>query len=995
MTKFIQNLEDKTQSVLMEGLSDDAAELTGVDKEIVDDAVKGLSYANYLELGNAIDIGDAETVKEILGTVADLVPGDDIDLEESDPFYDKPIPGKKLAEPARSWGEILWKLSDRKLTKLYNQKMDACGGVYNPGTSAVTPIKKEMILRGLLTEGWPKGWRKPQDPWMPDVPVPSEFKKDGRVMKRRKGYKAWLQSEKDKASSARLKEVEDFELEEPIDMMGKPCYKCKKGYFTETGFHDDMDGVQHCTECGWQTNRYITKFESGTVEEEYIKGRAPNKSKNYLRKGGNKQQFKWRIELNNGKVLLRWADSRRNIDLSPEQHIIGVKSAKKIKEADNPSKPAAATPTQPAVTPPSAGSSIDAIAEPAETAVDVDNQEVQQGRKEVDDLDVGDEIEVADIDGEPAAGRVRNANGPGDTIVITGKGDEEHMIRKDSILSTPIIDVGVNGIQEGRVKDFYWDEAERMTREEFVAKYGKDLGEFWDSVRGVYEAKMLEKLKEQFGDKMKDKEIVEAVQDIDVGREIKVGSTIGLAGGQGGEVRAIMPRSFIGRAAKVRFYGSGNSGQEFFYVRIDDQNRVLPNRVNESLSEGRFEADADQLKRIMGTFKEYSKRGSSDSSIDYMILNTNQNLTNYALSQAYKKLGILSDPNLRTNKRAKKYAEKKGLEEGFGEETYDEMVEYWKQSLSQSIVRKGVFTELYNAAGKDIDELNTAIEEEAYSIADSYHGTGEGIGSSDQNHFIASVARSLGVEDVFGWNKPKLASDEDMERDKTTRHAKYNKAIRAEGLNEGEDFHFYVEPQEVGALVVSSKGEIHDFYEDETEARQVAEQLNTQYGKVEEDVSFLTFDEIEEIQRAAGIQVNEVKSGRFKSKAIGNTVKIVGQDDYGNSEHDGKIGTIISAERDPTFSQMVPFKIIYGIRLEDGTRAYVRRSNIRKIKIQETASGGATGAGAIASSPAAMNGMRSRNPSIYGQTKLRKKPEPKKRATREEAGEGIGRSKKK
>ena len=74
------------------------------------------------------------------------------------------------------------------------------------------------------------------------------------------------------------------------------------------------------------------------VSEIYIKGREPNKSKNYVRKGGNKQQFKWRIELNNGKVLLRWADSRYNAvhgQLSPGQHIIGVKSAKRVKNNDN------------------------------------------------------------------------------------------------------------------------------------------------------------------------------------------------------------------------------------------------------------------------------------------------------------------------------------------------------------------------------------------------------------------------------------------------------------------------------------------------------------------------------------------------------------------------------------------------------------------------------------------------------------------------------------
>ena len=66
MTKFIKNLTEQTQSVLQESLVDDAAKLTGIDSEIIDDAVKGLSFANYLELGNAIDIDDVDTTKEIL-----------------------------------------------------------------------------------------------------------------------------------------------------------------------------------------------------------------------------------------------------------------------------------------------------------------------------------------------------------------------------------------------------------------------------------------------------------------------------------------------------------------------------------------------------------------------------------------------------------------------------------------------------------------------------------------------------------------------------------------------------------------------------------------------------------------------------------------------------------------------------------------------------------------------------------------------------------------
>ena len=183
-----------------------------------------------------------------------------------------------------------------------------------------------------------------------------------------------------------------------------------------------------------------------------------------------------------------------------------------------------------------------------------------------------------------------------------------------------------------------------------------------------------------------------------------------------------------------------------------------------------------------------------------------------------------------------------------------------------------------------------------------------------------------------------------------------------------------------------------------------------------------------------------LKSGVFKSKAIGNTVKIMGPVDFGNDEHRGEIGVITNARREPTFSQMHPFIIMYSVKLESGEKIYIRRENIRKIKsvqetdqktiktkrgpcdhcrgtgkdnaigdpcimcagsgmrnyenMKETASGGATAAGAIASSPTALGGMVSRNTSIYGQTKLKKKPTPKKRPTREEAGDGVGRSKK-
>lgn len=416
------------------------------------------------------------------------------------------------------------------------------------------------------------------------------------------------------------------------------------------------------------------------------------------------------------------------------------------------------------------------------------------------------------------------------------------------------------------------------------------------------------------------------------------------------------------------------------------------------------------------------------------------------------------------------------LEEGYGEETFDEMVDYWKQSLSSSIVSKGVFTQLYDAANNNIDELNSAIADQAYSIAETYHGSGEGIGSSDQNHFIMHIGQSLGIDDLFGWNKPKdshpkdanwpHASDEEMDRDKANRGSRFknigegaskkigctecdevstetawekndgscpkcNNSTQGVAEDINESLHFFVDPQARGAIVMSSNGDIHDYYDDAAEARQVAAQLNAEYNAVEEgqnanktehsgakkgkgafygqkktakndsnkkrrenDKKAIVDEDINRMRQLAGL--NEVKSGNFNSKMIGKRVKIVSQEDSFGKNHFGEEGVIHRASREHTFSQMVPFIIEYGVELDSGEKITIRRESVRKIKqVKETASGGATGAGAIASSPAAMNGMQSRNPSIYGQTKLRKKPEAKKRPTREEAGDGIGRDKKK
>jgi len=78
-------------------------------------------------------------------------------------------------------------------------------------------------------------------------------------------------------------------------------------------------------------------------------------------------------------------------------------------------------------------------------------------------------------------------------------------------------------------------------------------------------------------------------------------------------------------------------------------------------------------------------------------------------------------------------------------------------------------------------------------------------------------------------------------------------------------------------------------------------------------------------------ELNEVKSGRFKSKAIGNRVKVTGTDDFGNSDHSGEIGTIINASREPTFSAMHPWVIVYSINLDNGKKVSYRRERVTNI----------------------------------------------------------------
>ena len=65
-----------------------------------------------------------------------------------------------------------------------------------------------------------------------------------------------------------------------MDMTGKKCKKCKKGKYTETSIHDDIDGVLHCDKCGHEVKRHTDDMKEQYIEQannlmERLLGEAP------------------------------------------------------------------------------------------------------------------------------------------------------------------------------------------------------------------------------------------------------------------------------------------------------------------------------------------------------------------------------------------------------------------------------------------------------------------------------------------------------------------------------------------------------------------------------------------------------------------------------------------------------------------------------------------------------------------------------------------------
>lgn len=54
-----------------------------------------------------------------------------------------------------------------------------------------------------------------------------------------------------------------------IDMTGKICKSCHKGKYKETSVHDDWEGKLHCSNCGDETKRWVSKVKEGETGPKF------------------------------------------------------------------------------------------------------------------------------------------------------------------------------------------------------------------------------------------------------------------------------------------------------------------------------------------------------------------------------------------------------------------------------------------------------------------------------------------------------------------------------------------------------------------------------------------------------------------------------------------------------------------------------------------------------------------------------------------------------
>jgi hypothetical protein len=572
---------------------------------------------------------------------------------------------------------------------------------------------------------------------------------------------------------------------EKVDMAGETCMECGKGQYTETSIFDDMDGIQHCSNCGHATERYINVGAVGYVEEDNKLLDKPTPTLKELSKKHNVSLGELGTQLTMGiKAELEHTSDRAIAKEIALDHLNELPDyydrLEKVEEADNPYAAPKAAPATTAIPPQSAASSIDALAQPTDTATDVDTEEHQ--RKEVDDLAVGDDIEVIDIDGDPTAVTVRNPRGPGETIIVQTDKGEEHIIKKIAVSGTPMIaeDLSRHVNVEYRDPDGY-----------FIVVHAAPAG-YWPIGKGRYAQKIDQTSFTNLDDAIEHAQLsISSLEEDDLstgnkGRSFRKPDryeeniAINFMNGAGYVAREIGVDQNTGniavkdtRATDRPIFLLGRDGKVINVKRIQDKQVTTMNEESPPGME-------DWIVKRKPEFKE--RYGKDWQEVLYATAWKQHNMKN-------------EEYEIDVNALQEQF--EKGLEE------HNEEAPSVQEGDSITVRRE-------HHIGNKVEEfVGTVID-----VSQDVHGYKIGVSFNDGEGDYRAWYHVNGA--LSGrWYDERIVLETD------------------ENINEDESFHFFVEPygDGHGADVMDSKGGIHDHYDDPALARQVAAELNAKYGK--------------------------------------------------------------------------------------------------------------------------------------------------------------------
>jgi len=1007
-------LDNVVENVLRESVVEDAAELVGIEKEDVADRISGLSFANYLELGNAVDIEDVETAREILGTVSEIE-----ESYRSTKYADMDYDSDEAWANDKKVRKII--TSIKKNPDLFpNVKWDGAwvvGGVRGRDVAKHfgTDLYELFNASGIQTWvdkygkdvyriGYDRNVREDRydEEKLLDKPTPTlkdlAKKHDMSLGDMGAQLAMGIKAEKEHTSDMlvaldHLNELPDYytkleKMEEADDITGGPSTKISQRLvkyidknirsfakqvarnsrksdvgkpvdwwldqisksvmdsdefndydFQDTQtYYDFVDAWNNMPEyyANLVWNHLITKYKAFKPysdelheEEAGIEGKRPNKSKNYSRKGGNKQQYKWLITLNNGKSKTTWADSRYNAihgQLSPEQHIIGVKSAVKLKE-----------------------SAQIGVYRKSKQQYDSDDghtssasAEVRRGGKHVT------------FKNKKAAYKWIADNSKGETLFA------RKVSKSVKEADNPFASAPSDGSSIDALKSISSE----------ITSGAKDA--MADVKRGIND--ILGKEDGELGRK--------EVSDLSIGDDIEV---IDISGDPT-PVTVKNPR------------GPG----ETLIVQTDKGEEHMIKKMAVSGTPALQES----------AFDGFIAEGLSDEDA-------------LALDSAVIKEGYYDIEG-----------EGASLAEQLG--TYGWIVYIsWKRDDLDFAMYKNIDKD--NNRGDyrflKVDKATGSWQTQRTKYNDDMPT--ESGDAAELMHVIKAIEASATVEEGQNANKTEHSGAKKGKGayygQKKTAKRDSNKKRRAndkQAVNEGDSFFFFLDPdgRGDGATVMSSKGDIHDHYDDTETAMQEVRRLNAEFGK-DNDGNAIGVEEgkwdykSKDRGRGAGTDSPMYDGGaknrknrkafRKAEKAKAHQARMRGEvdesvlSDHVKVEYTDPKGRFIVVTAGNAGHWAVGQGNPYGSGIEQWSHSNLDDAinqadadaddldNLREMKrmagIQETSSAGGTGAGAIASAPAAMNGIHSRTQSIYGKTN--KKPKPKERA-KESTEDGIGRNKK-